>query len=79
MTTLLPSTNYLVDSFPLHSESAIAVTELLFAASGALFPLAAPPLYNHIGYGWGNSALAFSTIAFAPLPWLLLKFGGADT
>ncbi|THV45954.1 hypothetical protein BGAL_0432g00010 [Botrytis galanthina] len=75
MTTLLPSTNYLVDSFPLHSASAIAVTELLLAASGALFPLAAPPLYNHIGYGWGNSALAFSTIAFAPLPWLLLKFG----
>lgn len=75
MTTLIPSSNYLVDSFPLHSASAIAVTEILLALSGATFPLAGPALYNTLGVGWGNSLLGFLTLMFVPLPWILLKYG----
>ncbi|KUJ11510.1 multidrug resistance protein [Mollisia scopiformis] len=75
MTTLIPSTNYLVDSFPLYAASAIAVTEILLAVSGATFPLAAPSLYRTLGLGWGNSLLGFLTLMFAPLPWILLRYG----
>ena len=42
---------------------------------GALLPLAGLSLYNELGYGWGNSVLAFISMPLAIVPILFLKFG----
>jgi hypothetical protein len=38
-------------------------------------PLAAPKMYSTLGYGWGNSLLAFLALAMIPIPLLLYKYG----
>jgi len=40
-----------------------------------LIPLAGPKLYEKLGYGWGNSLLAFMAAALIPLPFLLFFYG----
>lgn len=42
---------------------------------GAFIPLAAQPLYNRLGLGWGNSLLAFIALATVPIPFLFVKYG----
>ena len=73
--TILPTENYLVDVHELHSASAVAAGVILRALFGGLFPLAGPPLYDSLGYGWGNSVLAFISIAFIPPLVILWRFG----
>ena len=73
--TLLPSQNYLVDAFDIHSASAISAGVILTVVFGALLPLAGPPMYDHLGYGWGNSLLAFISIAFWPPLIAVWKYG----
>ncbi|KAB8220223.1 major facilitator superfamily domain-containing protein [Aspergillus novoparasiticus] len=41
----------------------------------ALLPLAGQPLYDKLGFGWGNSLLGFLAIVFIPIPWLLYRYG----
>ncbi len=48
---------------------------LIRNASGAFLALAANPLYERFGLGWGNSVLGFITIAFMPVPILFYKYG----
>lgn len=43
--------------------------------SGAFLALAAPPLYNKLGLGWGNSLLGFIILGFTPVPFLFYKYG----
>ncbi|GKZ33274.1 hypothetical protein AbraIFM66950_003114 [Aspergillus brasiliensis] len=64
--THLPTENYLVDAFDPHGTSAsvLAANAALAALFGALFPLAGPSLYRALGQGWGNSLLAFISLAF---------------
>jgi hypothetical protein len=42
---------------------------------GAVLPLAAFPMYDKLGLGWGNSLLGFIAAALIPVPWLVLKYG----
>lgn len=42
---------------------------------GAVLPLAGPPLYNDLGYGWGNSILGFVALVLVPVPMLFMRFG----
>ncbi|PWY66358.1 MFS general substrate transporter [Aspergillus sclerotioniger CBS 115572] len=67
--TRLPTENYLVDAFDPDGTSAsvLAANATLSALFGALFPLAGPSLYRTLGVGWGNSLLAFISLAFLPL------------
>ncbi|KAF4633710.1 hypothetical protein G7Y89_g4407 [Cudoniella acicularis] len=64
---------YLVDAFPDYAASAIGAGSILMSLCGALIPLAGPPLYTSLGYGWGNSILGFITLALTPLPFTVLK------
>ncbi|KAL2818706.1 major facilitator superfamily domain-containing protein [Aspergillus cavernicola] len=66
---------YLVDSYPLYASSAIAANVVVRSILGALLPLAAPELYNRLGYGWGNSLLGFIALTLAPTTLLLYKYG----
>lgn len=73
-TTLAIST-YLVDSFGIYVASAVATATMLRNIMATFFPLAGPSLYAKVGYGWGDTILAFVTLAFAPIPLVLMKYG----
>lgn len=73
-TTLAIST-YLVDSFGIYVASAVATATMLRNIMATFFPLAGPSLYAKVGYGWGDTILAFVTLTFAPIPLILMKYG----
>ncbi|CAG9993097.1 unnamed protein product [Clonostachys byssicola] len=63
------SQTYIIDIFgPQAAASALAAITLLRNLMGAFLPLAAPTMYKNLGMGWGNSVLAFITMAFIPVP-----------
>ena len=66
---------HLVDSFNIYAASALASNSLIRSIAGAFLPMAAFPMYNSLGIGWGNSLLGFLALALVPVPWLLLKYG----
>ncbi|USP80793.1 MFS general substrate transporter [Curvularia clavata] len=76
MAVLMPVQMYLVQAYGVHSASALAATNTLRNIAGALLPLGGPELYQTLGYGWGNSLLAFISIAMIPMPAVLMRFGG---
>ncbi|MCJ1405558.1 hypothetical protein MMC11_008786 [Xylographa trunciseda] len=72
---VLPIQNYLVDAFEDYAASAIAVSIIMQAMSGAFLPLAGPPLYSHLGYGWGNGLLGLFAAAFVPVTIATFRYG----
>jgi len=67
---------YVMDSFREHVASASAASQLLRSIAGFVFPLFAPRMYDKLGYGWGNSLLAFVFIAIGlPAPLILWRYG----
>jgi hypothetical protein len=68
-------TTYLVDAFVPYAASALAASVIIRSIMGAVIPLAGRQMYAKLGFGWGNSLLAFITTALLPIPWLLYKYG----
>ncbi|EED24337.1 florfenicol exporter, putative [Talaromyces stipitatus ATCC 10500] len=67
---------YLFDEFSTHTASAGAAIRLLGNLMGFAFPLFAPQLYDGLGYGWGNSLLAFIwVVTVVPIPFVLWCWG----
>lgn len=67
---------YMMDMFgPQGAASALAATTLVRNGSGAFLALAADPLYNRFGLGWGNSVLGFISLVFIPVPVLFYWYG----
>lgn len=66
---------YLIDAFDIYAASVIGANAVLRGTAGALLPLAGLELYHKLGWGWGNSLLAFIALGFAPLPVALGKYG----
>ncbi|OAL30037.1 hypothetical protein AYO20_08941 [Fonsecaea nubica] len=66
---------YLVDAFTLYAASAMAANTVLRSLGGAVLPLAGRDMYNKLGLGWGNSLLAFISLAMSPMIWVFLKYG----
>jgi hypothetical protein len=66
---------YLIDSFTVYAASALAANTIVRSIGNALLPLAGMPMYNTLGMGWGNSLLAFISLALIPVPFLMLKWG----
>ena len=67
---------FLVDAYPRYAASALAAATVLRSVASFGFPLFAPVMYDKLGYGWGNSLLAFIAIALGvPGPIVLWKFG----
>ncbi|KAL1850708.1 hypothetical protein VTK73DRAFT_9632 [Phialemonium thermophilum] len=72
----IPGQVYLVDAFgTAGAASALAANMLVRSPFGAFLDLVAPPLYDRLGLGWGNSVLGFVTLAFTPVPWLFYRYG----
>jgi hypothetical protein len=66
---------YLVDSYVQYAASVIAALTVLRSLLGALLPLAGLSMYEELGWGWGNSVLAFITLALVPVPMLFRIYG----
>lgn len=66
---------YLIDAFEEYAASVIGANAVLRGTAGALIPLAGLNMYTTLGWGWGNSVLAFVALAFAPMPWIFSLYG----
>lgn len=67
---------FLVDSFTIYAASAMAAATVVRSLLAAFLPLSGLVLYDKLGTGWGNTLLAFITMAFIPIAWLIKKHGG---
>jgi len=70
-----PMTVYFTDVFGIYRASAFAAFVVYRQIVGTVLPLAGPPLFKHLGLGWGNSVLGFIALGTVPLPFFLLKYG----
>lgn len=66
---------YLVDAFVEYAASVIGANAVLRGIAGALIPLGGLKMYDALGWGWGNSLLAFIALTFAPMPWIFGLYG----
>lgn len=66
---------YLVDSYLRYAASVTAANTALRSLVGALLPLAGPSMYDALGLGWGNSLLAFISLAMCAVPFFFWKYG----
>lgn len=66
-----------VRSSALYVEYTSYFSELMLTQSCRiqLFPLFGLQMYNKLGLGWGNSLLAFVSLALCPIPFLFYKYG----
>ena len=69
--------NYLPDAYPAYAASVLAGNDLFRSAFGAGFPLFARAMYNNLGTNWASSTLAFLSIVFIPIPFVLMKVSTA--
>lgn len=67
---------YQLDDFRQYAASAGAASRFPCYIAGFTFPIFAPKLYEALGYGWGNTALASAWIALGfPIPVVLWVWG----
>ncbi|KAJ5301432.1 hypothetical protein N7508_006295 [Penicillium antarcticum] len=66
---------YVTDAYGIYSASALAASVIVRSIAGALFPLAADPMYNSLGVSWATSLLGFISLACIPIPFALLHWG----
>ncbi|KAL2192618.1 major facilitator superfamily domain-containing protein [Corynascus similis CBS 632.67] len=66
---------YLIDVFEEYAASAVGANAVLRGTVGALLPLSGLNLYEALGWGWGNSLLAFLALGFAPVPLVFGLYG----
>ncbi|KAI2629887.1 MFS general substrate transporter [Hypoxylon sp. NC1633] len=67
---------FLVDAYQRYAASAVGAATVLRSLAGFAFPLFAPSLYDRLGYGWGNTLMAFLGIVIGwPSPLLLWRYG----
>ena len=67
--------NYLGDAYPAYAASVLAGNDFFRSMFGAGFPLFATAMYTYLGVDWASSTLAFLSIAFIPIPFVLFKYG----
>lgn len=67
--------NYLLDTYPRYAASVTAALTVLRSLLGALLPLGGLQMYDALHLGWGNSLLAFISLALVPIPLVFYLFG----
>lgn len=75
MSIFMAASTYLVDSYLRYAASVTAANTALRSLLGALLPLAGPSMYEKLGLGWGNSLLAFISLAMCAVPFFFWKYG----
>ncbi|KAL3475842.1 major facilitator superfamily domain-containing protein [Aspergillus californicus] len=75
--TGMPLQAYVMEVYPEHVSSASAATQFARSLTAFCFPLFAPRMYEILGWGWGNSLLAFVGVGIGvPGVVALWVFGG---
>ncbi|KAJ5727899.1 major facilitator superfamily domain-containing protein [Penicillium malachiteum] len=74
-TTFISLLTYVTDAYKIYSASALAASVIMRSVAGALFPLAADPLYAKLGVAWATSVLGFASLICIPIPFALLYYG----
>ncbi|KAI4277730.1 MAG: hypothetical protein LQ337_001541 [Flavoplaca oasis] len=75
ITILNTAQNYYIDSFQKYAASAIAAGAVFRSIVGGIVPLFATQLFQQVGYGWGVSTFAFTSLALSPAPLLFFYYG----
>ncbi|PYH98002.1 synaptic vesicle transporter [Aspergillus ellipticus CBS 707.79] len=75
MNVFMASNTYLVEAYLKESASVTAASTVLRSLVGAVLPLAGPAMYAKLGYGWGNSLLAFIALGMCGCPLLFWRYG----
>ncbi|KAM0335120.1 hypothetical protein ACHAQA_000158 [Verticillium albo-atrum] len=72
----MPMQAYVMDAYPDHTSSALSASQFPRSLAAFLFPLFAPTMYSALGYGWGNTTIAFVGLLLGILSPSLLWFFG---
>lgn len=67
----------MVEAFTEYAASALAATSVVRSIVGGILPIAGLPMYNAMGYGWGNSLLGFVALALSAMPLVFYRYGEA--
>ncbi|KAF9888610.1 hypothetical protein FE257_008542 [Aspergillus nanangensis] len=67
--------SYIADVYRVYAASAMAASVILRSIVGAVLPLAATPLYESLGVGWGTSVIGLASLACVPIPFVFLSVG----
>ncbi|OAX82965.1 hypothetical protein ACJ72_02683 [Emergomyces africanus] len=67
--------NYLIDTFPTVSASAVGANTFLRSCSAGVFPLFARAMYTKLGVPWASSLLGFVSLLLIPIPYLFYTYG----
>jgi len=62
---------FLVEAFPGFTASAVAAHTIFSSIGGSAIPIGTFPLYERVGYGWGNSIIAFINLGLCLIPLLM--------
>lgn len=71
----LPVLAYLVDALGPYSASGMTAVIVTRCLAGTFFPLSAPALVDRLGYGYGFTILGGISLALAPIPLSLYRYG----
>ncbi|KAE8154970.1 efflux pump antibiotic resistance protein [Aspergillus avenaceus] len=66
---------FLVEAYPTYAASALAANSFTRCMLGGAFPLFGVQMYNHLGYHWATTLLAFLTLLMAPFPYIFFRYG----
>jgi hypothetical protein len=66
---------YNIDAYTIFAASALAANTVVRSVMASVLPLAAPKMYKALGYGWGNSLLAFLAMLMVPMPYVFYRWG----
>ncbi|KAH0842118.1 hypothetical protein AYO21_00249 [Fonsecaea monophora] len=75
MLGFIPLMAYVVDAFKLYSASAMTALIVTRCLMGTFLPLAVEPLVKAVGYGRGFTVLCALSLATAPIPVLIFRYG----
>ncbi|KAJ5234288.1 uncharacterized protein N7469_003456 [Penicillium citrinum] len=75
MFTFIPFNVYMIDAYTTYAASGIAAGNMLRSLTAALLPLAGVPMYDKLGYGWGNTLLAFVSLGLGVMFIIFRKYG----
>ncbi|KAF8423299.1 major facilitator superfamily domain-containing protein [Tirmania nivea] len=76
LSIILGLTLYIQEIYPGDTfTSVFSATTAMQWLLGAIFPLFTIPMYEKLTVGWAGSVMAFISLVFVPLPWILWKWG----
>lgn len=73
--SMIPVAAYIVDACGPYSASALTGFIVSRCLMGTFLPLAAGPLAEKWGYGWTFTLLSALSLALAPIPFCILRYG----